>query len=456
MKDLQDVPYLVQPLRTLCRSAGVALLGMAISALVFSVAGAQDDSELNQRIQELESRLERLEEGQGDENVSEDPDEMRVYFSDGSGKLNWETADGRFSGEFGGRIMFDWTVGDIDDNVTAVTGDDADGAEFRRARLFTEGTLYDIGYKFQVDFAGAPVDVKSVYLDFPTPIPSSSLKVGKFKEDMMLSEKTSSKYISLMSRPIMTEWAGGRDLGAQLGGNPADGRVHYGLGFFRSASGRSDVSDGHHKVTGRLTGLPYAAEDMTSLVHVGASGSVESLDPDANSPVSEDWEPEVHLAPDFVDANFPADGSTRVGLEAATVMDSFTAQAEWMQREYDRLGGSDPAFTSWYVQGSYFLTGEVRPYDGGEFDRVSPSSNFTTEGGTGAWEIAARYSTMDLNDSGIVGGQTDIITAGVNWYLNPSVRVMLNFTNADVTDALGNAGVDGDGNFVSTRFQIDF
>jgi phosphate-selective porin OprO/OprP len=431
-------------------------------AFVVSTTSAQDNQQLKDKVQELEQRLDSLEAGDGGTDASDGPDEMRVYFSDGSGKLNWETADGRFSGEFGGRIMFDWTVGDIDDNVTAVTGDDADGAEFRRARLFTEGTLYDIGYKFQVDFAGAPVDVKSVYLDFPTPIPSSSLKVGKFKEDMMLVEKTSSKYISLMARPIMTEWAGGRDLGAQLGGNPADGRLHYGIGAFRAdniTNGRESTSDGHHKVTGRLTGLPYANEDMTQLVHIGASGSVASLDPDNDLDGAEDWEPEVHLAPDFVDpfgtTDF-ADGSTRYALESAFVYDSFSAQAEWAQREYDMVGSSDPTFSSWYVQGSYFLTGEVRPYDGGEFDRISPKSNFTTEGGTGAWEIAARYSTMDLNDSGFTGGQTDIITAGVNWYLNPSVRVMLNYTNADVSDALGNPGVDGSGDFVSTRFQIDF
>ncbi len=394
--------------------------------------------------------------------AQEDDNALNVFFSDGSGKLNWETADGRFSGELGGRIMFDFTAGDIDSNVEAATGADADGVEFRRARLFTEGTLYDIGYKFQVDFAGAPVDLKSVYLEFPMPIPNAGLKVGKFKEDMSLAEKTSSKYISLMARPILTEWAGDRDLGAQLGGGAVDGRLHYGIGVFRGdniVNGRSSTSDGDYKATGRLAFVPWSADEMSKLIHIGASGSYTSLDDDLTS--SEDHEPEVHLAPDFVDTGSfgPTENDTRYGAELAFVFGPFSIQSEYMERDYDLSSsapGSDPTFDSWYAQASYFLTGEHRPYDGGEFDRVKPKSNFTTDGGSGAWEVAARYSTMDLNDSGITGGETDIITAGVNWYLNPSVRIMLNYTHADVDDAAGSPGVNGDGDFISTRFQIDF
>jgi phosphate-selective porin OprO/OprP len=77
-------------------------------------------------------------------------------------------------------------------------------------------------------------------------------------------------------------------------------------------------------------------------------------------------------------------------------------------------------------------------------------------GGRGAWEIAARYSTMDLNDSGIVGGEAETVTLGLNWYLNPSVRIMANYVLANVEDAAGNADVDGEGHFFAMRFQIDF
>jgi len=394
--------------------------------------------------------------------AQEDDNSLNVFFSDGSGKLNYETADGRFSGEIGGRIFFDYTFADIDNDIEDDVGEDADGVEFRRARLFTEGSLYDLGYKLQLDFADAPgTELKTVKIEFPTPIQGADLAVGKFKEGISLAEKTSSKYITMMARPILTEWAGGRDLGAGLVGGAADGKLHYELGWFRadnfSNSGES-TSDGDWKVTGRLTYVPWSADEMSKLLHIGGHGSFASLD--SSSTTSEDHEPEVHLAPDFVDTGAfgPTQDRQQYGAEIGFVFDSFHAQAEYMQREYGLASGagSDPSFSSWYLQGGYFLTGEVRPYDGGEFDRVKPKSNFRVKkGGSGAWEVAARYSTMDLEDSPIRGGEVDIFTAGLNWYLNPSARVMLNYTFADADNAAG-GGDSGNADFISSRFQLDF
>jgi phosphate-selective porin OprO/OprP len=63
---------------------------------------------------------------------------------------------------------------------------------------------------------------------------------------------------------------------------------------------------------------------------------------------------------------------------------------------------------------------------------------------------------MDLTDSGIVGGEVDTVTLGVNWYLNPSVRIMANYVLANVDDAVGTTDADGDGHFVTMRVQLDF
>ena len=393
----------------------------------------------------------------------EDPDALRLYTSDGSGKLRFESADGDVTGRIGGRIMFDFTAGSIGDDVKPATGGMADGTEFRRVRLFTQGSLYDIGYKLQVDFAGDP-DLKSVYLDFPSPVPNSGIKVGKFKEDLGLAESTSSKYITFIARPLLTEFAGGREVGLRLGGGAADGDLNYGIGVYRSTLDDglgTSQGDGEYKGTGRVAYVPWSTDGGRKLVHLGASGSLASLNADETS--SEAHEPEVHLAPDFVNTgDLNADQSTRLGGEAALVYNSFSIQAEYLQKQYGLDGGGDdPTFGAWYVSGSYFLTGEHRPYDGGAFDRLTPNDNFRSGGGLGAWEVAARYSTMDLTDSGIVGGEARALTLGVNWYLNPSVRLMANYTRADVEDAVARSvvareGADGNGNFVSVRFQLDF
>jgi len=82
------------------------------------------------------------------------------------------------------------------------------------------------------------------------------------------------------------------------------------------------------------------------------------------------------------------------------------------------------------VEASYFLTGERRKdeADSGVFDRVSPLANFGREG-CGAWQLASRYGNIELDNGAITAGEAGVITAGVDWYLNPNTRVM--FDNAD-------------------------
>jgi phosphate-selective porin OprO/OprP len=118
---------------------------------------------------------------------------------------------------------------------------------------------------------------------------------------------------------------------------------------------------------------------------------------------------------------------------------------------------SDPDFSGFYVYGSYFITGENRSYKtaNGTFSRVKPKSNFKWGESLGAIELLARYSELDLSDEAVNAGRLDTMTLGVNWYLNPNTRVMLNYVKADPTlDSDGDD--DGDADLLAMRFQIDF
>ncbi len=111
-------------------------------------------------------------------------------------------------------------------------------------------------------------------------------------------------------------------------------------------------------------------------------------------------------------------------------------------------------FDGYYVQASYFLTGEHRSYSksSGIFGSVKPNRNFSLDGGLGAWELALRLSELDLDDGPIYGGREQNISVGVNWYLNPVMRIMFNYINADIDHAL----YGGDINIFQTRFQFQF
>ena len=163
--------------------------------------------------------------------------------------------------------------------------------------------------------------------------------------------------------------------------------------------------------------------------------------------------PEAHLSERSVDTGlFDANHATIVGAEAAWVHDSLSLQGEIMNTMVDSDEGDDPDFMGYYVQASYFLTGESRYYSRkyGSFDRVKPNDDFGG-GGSGAWELGARYSNIDLDDGDIEGNKQENITLGVNWYLNMNTRFMTNYIRTYLDDP-----VDEHADFLLFRFQINF
>jgi phosphate-selective porin OprO/OprP len=156
-----------------------------------------------------------------------------------------------------------------------------------------------------------------------------------------------------------------------------------------------------------------------------------------------------------------ADDYTTANLEAALVMGPLSVQSELFATRVDDVGQD---FYGGYVYGSYFLTGENRAYkvSSAAFDRVKPLENFwivnTPEGrcvGTGAWELAFRYSFLDITGTADAesGVQNDI-TLGVNWYWNPYTRMMFNYIHA--ANTYSNNALNSDTDILALRWQVDF
>lgn len=346
--------------------------------------------------------------------------------------------------------MNDWAFFSEDGSLGTIE----DGVEFRRARLYLSGTVYkNVDFKAQYDFAGGDADFKDVWLGLKGLPLVGHVRVGHLKEAFGLEELTSSKYITFMERSMASEaFAPSRNVGIRLHNDALDEKLTWSLGIFRDTDGFGDrTEDGNYAFTGRMTFAPLLEEER--LVHLGLGYSYRNARSDS---VRYRSRPEAHLAPRFLDTgNLDADSENRIGAEVAVVYGPASLQAEYLTALVNTPDGSDPSFGGFYVQGSWFLTGETRAYkaSGGTFARVSPKKNLGD--GLGALELAVRYSRLDLNDENVTGGEEDNITAGVNWHLNPNVRVMLNYVHAEVEDvAAGDPEGDLDG--VMLRFQIDF
>jgi phosphate-selective porin OprO/OprP len=148
--------------------------------------------------------------------------------------------------------------------------------------------------------------------------------------------------------------------------------------------------------------------------------------------------------------------SLHYGFEAAGLYGPFSIQGEYITVDAGRESGlSDVGFDGWYLYGSWIVTGEPRSYSvkKGVFGKIEPKRNFSLKnGGTGALELALRYSTIDLNDATIYGGDMDNWTMGVNWYTNPNVRFCFNYITVDSDTA----GVNDNADVFQVRAQVVF
>ncbi len=371
--------------------------------------------------------------------------DFRVYWKDA---LRFETSGGDVKLKLGGRLQNDW-LGWIqqDDIENSSFGFQRDGTEFRRARLFLSGELHEsVFFKMQFDFAGGGADLKDAYLGIVLR-DGVKFKVGHFKEPFSLEELTSSKYITFMERALPNAFAPSRNTGAALFGHGLDERMTWNAGVFRDADDSGESIAEGMGAGARLTVLPLYRDSGSRLVHLGVSGSYRKT---GNGTASFAERPEIHLAGDFVDTgDIPADDLVLAGFEGAVVGGPFSVQTELIMTKLDAPAAHDPSFFGFYVQGSYSLTGEHRAYkrSSGTFGNIKPLQYFEPGAGKGAWEIAGRYSRLDLNGGLVRGGAVSVVTAGINCYLNPNAKVMLDYVFADV-DAIGQSHA------ITARFQI--
>lgn len=339
-------------------------------------------------------------------------------------------AQDRVTLQLGGELMIDSAFYDEDKNELG------DGTEIRRARLKAEGKLFDWNYEMGLGFAGGDVEIKDAYFGYDK-WSSTSLTIGQYKEPFSLEELTSAKYITFMERALPVAFAPGRNIG--IGMHKYWDTLTLAGGLF-GESFDDDVDDEGDEgwgATGRLTYSPL--HKNTRAVHLGAAASYRKSNDDDETRY--DTKPESNVT-DVKYANTgkieDVDSTTKYGLEAAAVWGPFSGQAEYLFTDISRnSGASDLDLDGWYAYGSWFLTGESRSYKykKGSFGRIKPRHRY------GALELAARYSMIDLTDMPVTGGEEKNITLGLNWYLNPNLRVMANYVFIDNDK---NADDDGD------------
>jgi phosphate-selective porin OprO/OprP len=367
-----------------------------------------------------------------------------------------ESADGKFVFAFGGRLQADAAVF-IDDESSL-----GDGYEIRRARIKSYGTVWrDWNYKLEVNFdTNGDTSLTDAWIEYAGFEPFA-ITVGNQKVPFGQQSMTSSNYQVFQERGlpdafIDTDEEGRRRMGVVFSSYGEHWNAAGGF-FGGDVDGGSGSRNSDWGTAGRAVWAPLA--EKTKVLTFGSSINYRKFE--SQPDLVYESRPEAHLAGvKMVDTGTLSDAKDTLewNLESSLVLGQFHAQAEYTGSEVTRKRGmKNLSFGGWYVQSGVFLTGESRNYDikSGQYKAITPLNSY------GAWELAARYSSIDLDDNGVKGGKEDDVTVAVNWWVNTNILIRFNYVYADIsptTDAvaISGSGQDQTAHAFTGRAQIVF
>lgn len=377
-----------------------------------------------------------------------------------------------------GRVFLDWTWFTQDAASVTQIGDQENGFEPRAAWIGVGGKMNQVfEYKLTINFSGTASTDSGT--DFNSPVFQDTYgqmnelplvghaKLGYYKAPMSLEYLTSARFMTFMERSFVADMVPGYRLGGMIFDTAMNERMTWATGIFSNNVDPRILryEDDQHGMmwTSRVTALPWYDEGSggRGLWHLGMSYSYNSLN---GENARYRARPQCHIGSRIIDTgNMAANYSNTIGFETAFLYGPFSIQSEYIEAYVNRTAGAETVqFNAFDVQASYFLTGEHRPYkkSSGSFSRITPfepvfrvrDANGCIQTGKGAWEVAYRLSTMDLNDADITGGNATTHTLGLNWYLTPNMRVMFNYISAQTRDG----GLTGNEDIFMTRYQYDW
>ncbi len=435
-----------------------------------------------------------------------------------NGRLSVTSGDGAFSANLRGLLQVDtgyYSQGGGSKNLPSAYGPDlSSGINLRRVFLGVQGKVFsDWSYYFLYDFGGAATETQGhimyAYLQYDGLGPFA-VRVGAYAPPINIEDSTPSSDLMFFERnspsnmqrniagsegrdAITVLYTGERLFGAvSLTGNKIqDGAKALQVGSTTPAANYDEQA----AVATRFSYMPVSTNDahwivgvnglhvfkLPDLTQAGTANLSTTPGATARSSYTLSDYPEFTVdsnGTQLVSTGAMAAGHvTSWGVETAGNYQNVYGQAGYTSYSVTRspmaygvyaaasgtpatqvVHPSNDSFYGWYMQGSWIITGESRPYSAATatFGAPKPAKNFSIKDGTwGAFEIVARYSDLNLNShkndpsslitgwtntaktytffNTVRGGDQRIVTAGLNWYLNPAVRIAVDYQYIDVS-----------------------
>jgi phosphate-selective porin OprO/OprP len=342
----------------------------------------------------------------------------------------------------------------------------------RRVRPILEGTVFKIfDFRVMPDFGLGTTVLQDGFVEARF-LPALRLRAGKFKPPVGLERLQSATDLLFVERAMPTNLVPNRDVGVQLAGDLAHARLQYAVGVFNGVpdggSGDSDTDDSKD-VVARVFAQPFAAGGGT-LGDLGLGIAVTFGDQAGD--VTAPGLPAFRTSGQLVFFSYRSDGTaagtavaaggrTRISPQAFFYRGHLGILAEYVQSKQEVRRGTtraDLTNRAWQTSVSWVLGGSA------SYRGVAPARPFTGPGsGPGAFELAARYSRLDVDRDAFPAFANPASAAriarglglGVNWWANRNARLMVSF---EKTAFDGGASADDrpDETVLLTRFQVGF
>ena len=422
-------------------------------AIVF---GADDSIEaLKKQIQELDQKV-RILERKRELDEEKPKDSTRV--TAGASGFSISSGDTNFVLKLRGYVQADARFY-VDDHIPA-----NDTFLMRRVRPIFEGTVFkNYDYRIMLDFSSGVNNsgqnngfLQDAYLNVHY-WPEFQVQVGKFKEPVGLERLQSAANMLFVERGYPTQLVPNRDVGLQLHGELFDSRLYYQAGVFNgvqdAASGDSDVAtDDHKDLAARLFAEPFKHTEIAPLKGLGLGvagtyGNQQGTLPSFKTPGQQTFA--QYLTGIGTNVNVVADGTHwRLVPQGYYYWGPFGVFGEYAISSQKVRRDPVASFatihnTAWQVAGSWYLTGEQN-----SFKPVTPEHPLSfSDKGWGAWELAARYGQLTLDDeifpllaTASSAHEARSWAVGINWYLNKNVKWNLDYEQTDFSDGSQKSG----------------
>lgn len=355
----------------------------------------------------------------------------------------------------------------------------------RRLRLTFRGDIFEsMMYRFDLEFADPNLpSIRDAYVGWKNLPGGHELLVGNQKRPLGLDHLNSSNVNVFLERPMVVEAFNedARRLGMCLYGNRDDESLNWRLGVYNLENLQDDATYLGDSLqlapSGRISGTPWYDEVSggRGYFHWGLAGEIGFPDGVTGTDGTHRNEGRFRTRSELRSESRWLDTGRIAGIQAFEIMGLEAAlnlgalqivgeyQCNWVQRD----GAADPTLHGGYVYFAYFLTGEHLPWDRktGTLGQAKPFENFflvdRASGGTGmglgAWQVAARFSYLDLSDDGLLGGQGQSMTLALNWYWTSHSKLQFNYLTGRIDDHSPIAGfTTGQYSAVGVRFCNNF